>query len=100
MLQPTHWLSVFLVSKTVGHHFWPGLMAGSVIWGHGHLSYYLHDVHPKFNFFWQRANLIGPSLRKIKLWRLPKIEGSILKYRVPPLLPTYIGERRTTFAKA
>jgi len=44
--------------------------------------------------------LIGPSLRKIKLWRLPKIEGSILKYRVPPLLPTYIGERRTTFAKA
>jgi hypothetical protein len=25
---------------------------------------------------------------------------SILKYRVPPLRPTYIGERRTTFAKA
>jgi len=23
-----------------------------------------------------------------------------LKYRVPPLWPTYIGERRTTFAKA
>jgi hypothetical protein len=31
----------------------------------------------------------------------PKIEASILKYRVPPpLWPTYIGERRTTFAKA
>jgi hypothetical protein len=25
---------------------------------------------------------------------------SILKYRDPPLWPTYIGERRTTFAKA
>jgi hypothetical protein len=36
----------------------------------------------------------------MKLWRLPKIPGSILKYRVPPLWPTYIGERRTTFAKA
>jgi hypothetical protein len=24
----------------------------------------------------------------------------ILKYRVPPLWPTYIGKRRTTFAKA
>jgi hypothetical protein len=35
----------------------------------------------------------------MKLWRLLKIEGSILKYRVPPLWPTYIGERRTTFAK-
>jgi hypothetical protein len=31
---------------------------------------------------------------------LSKIEGSILKYRVPPFLPTYVGERRTTFAKA
>jgi len=35
----------------------------------------------------------------MKLWRLLKIEGSILKYRVPPFWPTYIGERRTTFAK-
>jgi hypothetical protein len=34
----------------------------------------------------------------MKLWRL--IEDSILKYRVPPLWPTYIGERKTTFAKA
>jgi len=46
-----------------------------------------------------KANLIGPSLKKMKLWRLLKIEGSILKYRVPPFWPTYIGERRTTFAK-
>jgi hypothetical protein len=36
----------------------------------------------------------------MRLPRLPKIEGSILKYRVPPLWPTYIGERMTTFAKA
>jgi hypothetical protein len=26
------------------------------------------------------------------------MQGSILNYRVPPLWPTYIGERRTTFA--
>jgi hypothetical protein len=31
---------------------------------------------------------------------LSKIEGSILKFKVPPLWPSYIGERRTTFAKA
>jgi hypothetical protein len=36
---------------------------------------------------------------KKKLWKLPQIEGYILKYKVPPLWPTYIGERRTTFAK-
>ncbi len=37
---------------------------------------------------------------KKKLWRIPKIEGFILKSRVSPLWPTYIGERRTTFGKA
>jgi hypothetical protein len=36
----------------------------------------------------------------VKPWRLPKTEGSILKYRVPPLWPTYISERRTSFFKA
>jgi hypothetical protein len=36
----------------------------------------------------------------MKLWRLPKAEASILKHRVPSLWLTYIGERRTTFAKA
>jgi hypothetical protein len=38
--------------------------------------------------------------KKKKLWRLPKIDGFILKYRVPTLWPSYIDERRTTFAKA
>jgi hypothetical protein len=36
----------------------------------------------------------------LKLLRLPKIEGFILKYRVLLLWPTYIGERRTRSAKA
>jgi len=36
----------------------------------------------------------------MKLWRLLKIEGYVLIYIVPPLRHTYIGERRTTFAKA
>jgi len=36
----------------------------------------------------------------MKLWRFPNIKGSILKYRVPPLWPRYIGEVRTNFAKA
>jgi hypothetical protein len=33
----------------------------------------------------------------MKLWRFHKIECFILKCRVPPLWPTYIDERRTTF---
>ncbi len=33
---------------------------------------------------------IAPN--KMKLWRLLKIEGSVLIYIVPPLEPTYIGE--------
>jgi len=36
----------------------------------------------------------------MKLWRRPKTEGSILKYIVPPLWPTYISEGRTPFSKA
>jgi hypothetical protein len=41
---------------------------------------------PSSNFVFEcnEPNLIGPSLKKMKLWRLPKIEGSILKYRVGP----------------
>jgi len=31
MLQPTHWLHLFLISKTIGHHFWPRLMVGAEI---------------------------------------------------------------------
>jgi hypothetical protein len=30
--------------------------------------------------------LIGPSLKRIKLWRFPKIEGSVLKDKVSPPL--------------
>jgi hypothetical protein len=37
--------------------------------------------------------------KKMKLWRLSKIAGSILNYGVCPLLQTYTGEKRTTFAK-
>jgi hypothetical protein len=36
----------------------------------------------------------------MKPWWFPKIHDSILKYRIPTLCPSYIGERRTTFAKA
>jgi hypothetical protein len=38
--------------------------------------------------------------KKMKPWRLFKVEGFVLKYRVPHLWPTYISERRTSFAKA
>jgi len=47
-----------------------------------------------FQFDWP----IAP--KKMKLWRLLKIERSILMYIVPHLGPNYIGEKRTTFAKA
>jgi hypothetical protein len=36
----------------------------------------------------------------MKLWRLSKVEGSISMNRVSYLWPSYIGERRTTLAKA
>ncbi len=52
-----------------------------------------------FLIFIEKISLAHHS-KKLKLWRLPKLEGSILKCRVPPLWPSYIGERRTTFAKA
>jgi hypothetical protein len=52
---------------------------------------------PKFN----ETIWLAHHSEKMKLWRLLQIEGSfILKCRVPLLCPTYISERRTTFAKA
>jgi hypothetical protein len=33
----------------------------------------------------------------MKLWRLLKIESSVLMYIVPPLGPTYIGESAKAF---
>jgi hypothetical protein len=59
----------------------------------------LDDVPPKFNLFLQRAHLIESSLKEMKLWKFPEIEGYFLK-NSPPLWPTYIGKKRTTFAKA
>jgi len=43
---------------------------------------------------------MGPLLKKMKLWRLPISEGSILKYIVPPLWLSYISERTRPFSKA
>jgi hypothetical protein len=31
--EPSHWLHEISISKTVCHHFWPGLMTGAEIWG-------------------------------------------------------------------
>ncbi len=67
-----------------------------------HLSYSLGEAPPKFNssFSWWAIWLVHPQNKKKTHWRLPKIEGSIVKYKVLPLWPIYIGERRTTSAKA
>jgi hypothetical protein len=68
-----------------------------------YVSYSLDEVPPKLNFL---KIYVGDEpfdwaiTEKMKLWRFPKIEGSILKYRVPPLWPTYVDERRTKLAKS
>jgi hypothetical protein len=35
-VEPSYWLHEISISKAVGHHFWPGLMAYAEIWGHNH----------------------------------------------------------------
>ncbi len=37
--------------------------------------------------------------KRLNVWDLPKIEGSILEYIAPCLWPSYIGWRRTTVAE-
>jgi len=37
--------------------------------------------------------------KKLKLWRLLKIEDTIERWRVPPLWPHYIGEKGRTLGK-
>jgi hypothetical protein len=51
-----------------------------------YLSYSLDEVPPKFYFILGNEPFDWHITEKMKLWRLPKIEGSILKYRVPPPL--------------
>jgi hypothetical protein len=60
------------------------------------------DASQVFFFFpLQRANWLAQHFfQKWNYGGSPKIEASTLKYRVPSLWPTYVGERRTTFAKA
>jgi hypothetical protein len=41
-------------------------------------------------FFCYEPIWLAHCSKKMKLWRLPQIEGSNLMYRVPPLWPTYI----------
>jgi hypothetical protein len=56
-------------------------------------------VIPEFKYFFLATSWFHSPITKKKLWRLSKIEGSVLKYRFHPLWRTYIGERRTTLAK-
>jgi hypothetical protein len=105
-------------------YFATGVQTGASIWGHAQCSKKIADgpinmapflkkrkscelTHDLISwsasqgFFGvlQQGNLSGLSL-KFFLWRVPTIEGFILKYRVPPLWLTHTGERRTTFVKA
>jgi hypothetical protein len=51
--------------------------------------------------FWNEPIWLVHHSKKWNYGQLPKIKCSILKYRVvPPLWPTYVGEKRTTIAKA
>jgi hypothetical protein len=52
------------------------------------------------SFFIATSQFDWPITQKKRATEAPKIEGSILKWRVPALWPIYIGERRTTFVKA
>ncbi len=47
-----------------------------------------------------RFNWLVPPPKKLKLWMLSQMQGSIFKHSVPSLWLTYIAKRRTTFAKA
>jgi hypothetical protein len=50
-------------------------------------------------FFLQWANLIGPSQKKVKIWKLPKIEDSMKRFIAFPLCLTYIREKGRTLGK-
>jgi len=62
----------------------------------------LDEVSPKFfSFFFNKRIWLAHLSNKTKLPKHSKIESYTLKYMVPALWPNkYIGERRTTFAKA
>jgi hypothetical protein len=58
------------------------------------LSYSIDKVPPKFNIY------IYIFFAMSQFDCLPKMEGSTLKFTIPPLWPTYISERRVTLAEA
>ncbi len=60
-----------------------------------HLSNSLDEVPPRFNFCCCNEPIwLAHHSKKLKLWSLPKKEGSILKYRVPPIWPTYLSMKQ------
>jgi hypothetical protein len=60
-------------------------------WGASQVQFLIYSNEPI---------LLGHHSENKETCRLPQIGDFILKYRVPPYLPSYKGERRTTFAKA
>jgi transcriptional regulator of acetoin/glycerol metabolism len=42
--EPSHCLHELSISKTVGHQFWPGLMARAEIWGHSEKRMHLRPT--------------------------------------------------------
>ncbi len=87
--------------RLVCHHFSPKLMAKTykIHLTYSPLLFMRWGASQVWIFFGNEPIWLAHYSKKMKLWRLPKIEVSILKHRVPPQRPTYIGKRRTTFAR-
>jgi hypothetical protein len=101
MLGPSHWLHAKKKFSRVCHHFLASTNTPCkehptysplllIRWGASQFNFY-------FYFFPMRQFWLAHHSKNLKLWRLPKTKGSILKYIAPPLWPTNIGERRTPF---
>jgi hypothetical protein len=63
--EPSHWELEISIFKTVHRHFWPGLMAGSVIWGHS-LGWPDIVSSPSFLADFQRKNISTYVTRTLK----------------------------------
>ncbi len=102
--EPSHWLPWNFYFQNCLSPFLAWVNTSIINWGYLfiHISYLLDEMPPKYFYFFSpsMSQFDWTITQKMKLWKLPKIEPSILKYRVPPLWLTYKGERRTTFAKA
>ncbi len=94
-----HWLHEISIFKTVDHHFQLGLINWVYFLCFILISWGCLTSPTSFFFGCKEPIWLAHCQKKLKLWRLPKIEDSLKRWSVSALWPSHIGEKWRTLGR-